>query len=44
MQEAVSIFLAGLGGVFVGMMLLYLSIRITSLFTGRLEAGKTEDE
>lgn len=44
MQEAVSIFLAGLGGVFVGMTLLYLSIRITSFITGRLEAGKNKDE
>ena len=42
MREAVSPFVAGLGGVFAGMALLYVSIRITSLITGRLTSGEEQ--
>jgi len=44
MGEAVSLFVAGLGGVFVGMALLYVSIRITSLITGRLPSGEEKSD
>ncbi len=36
MSEALSIFIAGLFWVFLGMALLYVSIKITSLVTDRL--------
>jgi len=37
--DALTIFVAGLGGVFVGMALLYAAIRITSFVVDRLEAN-----
>lgn len=37
MNEAVVVFIAGIGGVFAGMALLYLSIKIVSGVVGRLE-------
>ena len=40
MKEAIEIFVVGLGGVFVGMALLYISIRIISLVVDRMGAGK----
>ena len=42
MSEVVSIFLGGITSVFLGMTLLYLSIRFTALAVGRFvgEAGK----
>ena len=40
MKEAFEIFVVGLGGVFVGMALLYISIRIISLVVDRMGAGK----
>lgn len=33
MSKALTVFMVGFGGVFFGMMLLYLSIKITSLVT-----------
>lgn len=42
-EKAVMIFVAGLGGVFVGMALLYAAIRMTSLVTDRL-AGRKEEK
>jgi hypothetical protein len=42
MRDAIIIFISGLGGVFLGMALLYASIRITSLVTGRLDIKKEE--
>ena len=36
MEKALGIFVAGLGGVFIGKALLYASIRITSLVADRL--------
>ena len=36
MVEPFVIFIAGFGGVLVGMALLYISIRTTSLVTGKL--------
>ncbi len=41
MEEAVAIFVAGLGGVFIGMALIYAAIRMTSLLIDRL---KTKEE
>jgi Na+-transporting methylmalonyl-CoA/oxaloacetate decarboxylase gamma subunit len=43
MGEAVSLFVAGLGGVFAGMALLYISIRVTSLITRRIVSGEEKD-
>ncbi len=42
MELATTIFLAGILGVFLGMGLIYISIRVTSLITGRF-AGKKEE-
>jgi Na+-transporting methylmalonyl-CoA/oxaloacetate decarboxylase gamma subunit len=39
MQEALKIVAAGLGGVFVGMTLLYFAIRITSAVADRMAPG-----
>jgi hypothetical protein len=36
-NQAFTIFAAGLGGVFLGMVLLYASIKVTTFVTGRLE-------
>ncbi len=43
MNEALQIMVAGLGGVFVGMFLLYIAIRITSAVTDRM-AARAEDD
>ena len=40
MEKALGIFVAGLGGVFIGMTLLYATIRITSLVADRLAKKK----
>ena len=40
MKEAVEIFVVGLGGVFIGMALLYIAIRIVSLVVDRIGTGK----
>jgi hypothetical protein len=42
--DALTIFVAGLGGVFVGMVLLYVAIRITSFVVDRLNARGGADE
>jgi hypothetical protein len=36
MVDDLTIFIAGLGGVFLGMVLLYASIRITAVITSKL--------
>ena len=43
MTESMAIFLSGLGGVFGGMALLYLAIRVTTLITARLTAEDKQD-
>ena len=43
MSESFVFFLSGLGGVFGGMTLLYVSIRLTSLITRRLTSGEKKD-
>ncbi|MDJ0721872.1 MAG: hypothetical protein QNJ04_09585 [Desulfobacterales bacterium] len=43
MNEALPIVAAGLGGVFGGMTLLYIAIRITSALTDRMAARSTDD-
>ncbi len=43
MKEALQIMAAGLGGVFVGMTLLYIAIRITSALADRMAARNTDD-
>jgi Na+-transporting methylmalonyl-CoA/oxaloacetate decarboxylase gamma subunit len=40
MRDALQIMTAGLGGVFVGMALLYVAIRITSVVADRLAAER----
>ena len=40
MENAISIFVAGIGGVFIGMGLLYLTIRISSLVADKLAPKK----
>ena len=42
MAEALGVFIAGTGGVFLGMAFLYLSIKIVSLVTSRLNAKEGE--
>ena len=49
MRDALQIMTAGLGGVFVGMTLLYVAIRITSVMADRLtvareNAGEQKDD
>ena len=44
MAQAITIFLAGIGGVFVGMALLYFAILITQRILQRLERNKEADE
>jgi Na+-transporting methylmalonyl-CoA/oxaloacetate decarboxylase gamma subunit len=43
MQEALKIVVAGLGGVFAGMTLLYLAIRVTSAVAERMAPGTEND-
>lgn len=40
LEKAIGIFVAGIGGVFIGMGLLYLTIRITSLVADKLASKK----
>jgi len=40
--EAVGVFIAGISGVFLGMALLYLSIKIVSGVTSRLSSDEGE--
>ena len=42
MFEALGIFVAGISGVFLGMALLYISIKIVSGVTSRLNSGEGE--
>ncbi len=43
MNEALQIMAAGLGGVFVGMTLLYIAIRIISALADRMAARNADD-
>ena len=40
MNQAITIFVSGIGGVFIGMALLYIAILITPQITKRLESEK----
>lgn len=40
MREALQIFAAGLGGVFIGMSLLYIAIRLTRLVADGMSKGE----
>lgn len=42
MFEAMGIFVAGISGVFMGMALLYISIKVVSAVTSRLNSGEGE--
>ncbi len=42
MAKAMFIFIAGIGGVFIGMAMLYVSIKIVSLITSRLNVNEGE--
>jgi hypothetical protein len=41
MNEALEIFAAGLGGVFIGMTLLYIAIRLTRMAADALSKGES---
>jgi len=41
MQSAVTIFLVGIGGVFIGMGMLYVAIRTTAALVGRRRKAPT---
>jgi hypothetical protein len=42
-NDAVVIFVAGIGGVFIGMSCLYAAIKLISMIAGRLERGEAEE-
>lgn len=42
MEEAITIFISGLGGVFVAMTVLYGAIRLTSTVTDKIGGGPKE--
>jgi hypothetical protein len=44
MKDALQIFTAGLGGVFIGMTLLYIAIRLTSCVADALSKGQPHDK
>jgi len=44
MKDALQIFAAGLGGVFIGMTLLYVAIRLTRLAADALSKGGSHGE
>jgi hypothetical protein len=44
MKDALQIFAAGLGGVFIGMALLYVAIRLTRLLADGLSKGDSHGE
>ena len=44
MVDTLIIFIAGLGGVFLGMALLYISIRVTSLVTGGFDKKRKKND
>jgi hypothetical protein len=44
MKDALQIFAAGLGAVFTGMLLLYISIRLTGFLVERTSKGGPDDE
>ena len=41
MKDALQIFTTGIGGVFIGMTLLYITIRLTSFVANTLSKGGT---
>ena len=43
MEQAVTIFVSGIGGVFVGMALLYIGILISAQVAKRLESKKGKE-
>ena len=42
MEQALEVFINGIGGVFAGIAMLYLSIRLIALVTGRQAEDKEE--
>ena len=44
MKDALQIFAAGLGGVFIGMLLLYIAIRLTGFAVERISKGDPHGE
>jgi hypothetical protein len=44
MKDALQIFTVGLGGVFIGMALLYITIRLTRIVAERLSKGGSHGE
>ncbi len=43
MDQAITIFAAGIGGVFIGMAMLYVAILVMPQVTNRLEARSTKN-
>lgn len=41
MNQTYTVFFAGLGGVFIGMSLLYISIRLTAALSDKINAGQS---
>ena len=44
MEQAVDVFINGIGGVFAGMAVLYVTIKLLSVVVGRLPEKETGDE
>ena len=44
MKDALQIFTAGLGAVFIGMLLLYITIRLTGFLVERASKGDSDAE
>lgn len=44
MDQAINVFLNGLGGVFVGMAVLYLTIKLLSFVVGLLSDAETPEQ
>lgn len=42
MNQAYIVFFAGIGGVFMGMTLLYISIRLTAAVADKIDAGQSK--
>ena len=43
MSEALSVFVTGIVGVFAGMTLLYLTVRLNAFVAGKIEARRTPE-
>lgn len=44
MDQAINVFVNGLGGVFAGMAVLYLTIKLLSIAVGRMSDSDTQEQ